>query len=103
MQKDFKTEKDNVEIEASINPFKIYPFNTVNLAEIKNKLKVIANSIIDEKFISLFIHYLKINNLNKYIREVLEDFTVKPFDDKLGVKTLLCLQFYIEEDYIRCY
>jgi hypothetical protein len=83
---------------------KLYPFNIVNLNEVKKKVKKLAHDVKDHKYLTLFTGFLMDNyDDNQLLKGILEDSVAQPFDDKLIIKTLLCMIFYLEGDYFKSY
>ena len=82
---------------------KFYPFNVINLNEVKKKIKSLALDVKDHKFLAMLTGFLIENNQTKLMKAVLEESIMQPFDDNLIIKTLLCIAFYLEGDYFKCY
>ncbi|RZK13619.1 MAG: hypothetical protein EOO43_17650 [Flavobacterium sp.] len=83
---------------------RLYPFNVVNLTETKKRIKKLAHDVKDHKYLALFMGFLMEHYEDIHLlKSLLEESVAQPFDDKLIIKTFLCIIFYLEGDYFKCY
>ena len=83
---------------------RLYPFNVVNLTETKRRIKKLAHDVKDHKYLALFMGFLMEHYEDIHLlKSLLEESVAQPFDDKLIIKTFLCIIFYLEGDYFKCY